>query len=240
MNILTFFSNLNATKHELYQLFGNCEHVCQRVDIIIKSNYYMDKYCLMHLTGYTLDILKTGYLHTLEKLQNDDPNFYAGNAHIDKLPWVYMTLMKKENIKVMESINHSFHYYIYLIFDSKLLTENKFNINSHWYVYPDEDQPIIDTNNETNLLKIIEPYSHYLRNECLFPNKISVKKYLKEIHIDIDFLKKRRHNEHLKEFRDIIKLINEKYRNVSINIINNKKSSKKNYWYYYFNNNPIP
>uniref|UniRef100_A0A6C0H5I4 Uncharacterized protein n=1 Tax=viral metagenome TaxID=1070528 RepID=A0A6C0H5I4_9ZZZZ len=200
----------------------------------------MDKYCLMHSTHNTLDILQTGYLYTLEKLQNDDPNFYVGNAHIDKLPYIYMTLMKKENIKVMESINHSFCYdNMYLIFDSKLLMDNKFNINSHWYGGPDKDQQIIDTNNETDLLKIIEPYSHYLKNECLFFNKISIKKYLKEIHIYIDYFTKRKDIIHLKEFRDIIKLINEKYRNVSINIINSKKSSKKNYWYYYFNNNPI-
>jgi hypothetical protein len=146
----------------------------------------MEEYCLMHMTSFTKinELLSDGYIYSLEQIIKNGKNIddYMENSfHVT--PFVYLTLMKKKNIPILESFNKSFVYnaYIYLILDSKILLENKFYINEIWSGGP--TGYLIDGKKNENLVKIIEPFSNYLKNEVLIEKKISLKKYLRQVHI---------------------------------------------------------
>jgi hypothetical protein len=110
------------------------------------------------------------------------------------------------------------------------LTDRQFYINKNWNFKPDND--IIK--DKTDLLKIIKPYSNHLQNEVLFPKKISLKKYLKEIHLPIRFINKQKIN-----IDKLTKLVHDNYGLVSITIIHIKPASLSKTDKYFLGNCPI-
>jgi hypothetical protein len=192
----------------------------------------MEDYCLMHMTRNLTQILSDGYIYSLEKLKKDGKGVSRQNA-MDIQLFSYFTLMKKKNIPIMEAINHSFHCgAYYLIFDSKILLESKFYINKDWYVLPDDD--VIDgRKNKENLVKILEPYSNHIKNEVLFKNKVSLKKYLREIHIPIK-------NKIPININNLVELIKKEYKNVNIYIIQPKKFNRTRNLLYFMKNQSLP
>jgi hypothetical protein len=188
--------------------------------------------CLVHLTPNLLEILESGYLYTLKKLQENNPNFELNNAMVDKLPYIFMTLMKAENIEIMESLNHEFYsgHSVMLIFDETLIKDKPFYINKEWLGHPKDD--LIKYNYEKLL-----PYTNHLKNECLFTKKILIKNYLKEIHIPMVYLYAHEHG--YKYFIKVLRLIQEQYKNVQVKIIMPKKMTYQKEYYYFDKNNSL-
>jgi hypothetical protein len=188
--------------------------------------------CLVHLTPNLLDILESGYLYTLKKLQENNPNFELNNAMVDKLPYIFMTVMKPKNIKIMESLNHEFYsgHSVMLIFDDTLIKDKQFYINKEWLGHPKDDLT------EYNYEKLL-PYTNHLKNECLFTKKILIKKYLKEIHIPMVYLYKHEHG--YKYLIKVLRLIQEQYKNVEVKIITPKKMTYQKEYYYFDKNHSL-
>uniref|UniRef100_A0A6C0H715 Uncharacterized protein n=1 Tax=viral metagenome TaxID=1070528 RepID=A0A6C0H715_9ZZZZ len=173
--------------------------------------------CLVYLTSNLLEILESGYIKKLQE---------------NKLPYIFMTVMKSENIEIMESLNHEFYsgHSVMLIFDDTLIKDKPFYINKEWLGHPKDDLT------EYNYEKIL-PYTNYLKNECLFTKKIKIKKYLKEVHIPIVYLHK-----HKREYECLIKvlrLIQEEYKNVEVKIITPEKMTYQKEYYYFDKNNSL-
>jgi hypothetical protein len=165
------------------------------------------------------EVLETGFLYSSKYLYDHDnePDLLGGNL----TPFIFMTLIKKENIEIMESVNYYLlSGYFYLVFDANILMNIPFYINKTWNFKPDGE--LITGKTETGLMKIIEPFSNTLKNECLFTRRISLKKYLKEVHIPMIFLKNKK-----RFLGKLKKIVEEKYKNVLIKITNNKYMGEK-------------
>jgi len=189
------------------------------------------------MTPHVKEILDMGYIYPLEKLHKMGIKIEEQNS-MGILPFLFMTLIKKSKIGIIESLNFSFNHgsCVYLIFDSKILKDIPFNINEDWMGGPEwgpEDDEIWKKGITEEEL---EYYSKYLKNECLFGRGISLKKYLIEIHITKEYATRKRHKS---EIIKIIEKTNEKYKNVVIKILNPKKMTQKQRYYYFWNNNSI-
>jgi len=185
------------------------------------------------MTPHVKEILDMGYIYPLEKLHKMGIKIEEENS-MGILPWLFMTLIKKEKVGIIESLNFPFYdgIYVYLIFDSKILKDIPFNINKGWMGGPKNDEKEKKGIRE----KELEYYSNYLKNECIFRRRISLKKYLIEIHITKEYATKKRYKS---EIIKIIEKTNEKYKNVVIKIMNPKKMTQKQRYYYFWNNNSI-
>jgi hypothetical protein len=172
------------------------------------------------------EVLETGFLYSSKYFKDNEREI--GGLSSDYTPYVFMTLIKKENVEIMESVNfYLLSGFFYLVFDANILNDVPFYINKKWSFKPSGE--LITGKTETGLMKIIEPYSNILTNECLFTRRISLKKYLKEVHIPMVFLKNKK-----RFLGKLKKIIEEKYKNVSIKITNNKLMGEKIMSKYFF------
>jgi len=194
----------------------------------------LEDYDLIHMTENIMEILEDGNLIPTTKLHKKNKKYDAVNAP-DLMPFVYMTLIKKKNMEKMESLNYYYYYgiFMYLVFDSSLLVNQSFYINKRWDVNPTGE---IIKKGDNNMLEKIKEYADTLKNECLFKRNISLKKYLKEIHISGSFLKKHKDI----KIEKIIELTKEKYKNIEIKIINPKIESNKKMEKYFLAGEKLP
>uniref|UniRef100_A0A6C0H5K1 Uncharacterized protein n=1 Tax=viral metagenome TaxID=1070528 RepID=A0A6C0H5K1_9ZZZZ len=170
----------------------------------------LNEYCLVHITKNLEKILEDGKLITAKNLYKKGDKFISELSG-DIMPYIYMTVIKKKDIVLMELYNYYINcgIYVYLVFDISLLIDYPFYINKCWSSIPMEK--IIK--DKTNLLEIIGLYSNYLKNEIMFMKNIVLKKYLVSVNIPINYKI---------NIRKINEIIREKYKNVVLKIINPK------------------
>jgi hypothetical protein len=85
------------------------------------TNKYMSSlsdYVLLHMSSNLTDILQSGYLYSIKKLNEMDDKYEPLNSG-NLTPFIYMTFINKENIEFMESVNYYLMtgQYFYFVFD---------------------------------------------------------------------------------------------------------------------------